>query len=169
VSHVVVAGASELSAIVAFVVQEVAPLGEWSVETLSAREETTLGYEETSDSIEQLAARLSSGEVTSIQMRRLGRTFLVALYRPGFLGEPFEQWRCVFEGAKDEMNQIYGGLQARDGITFVSLSLGDAPELNAREVSVDSFPWNDWRLVRAAVRGADGDWVERPGSASRLS
>ena len=58
-----------------------------------------------------------------------------------------------------------------DGLAFVCVGDEEGVELNDRNLSVSSFPWDEWPLLTAALRGGEAgmssDWVirERTGTS----
>lgn len=164
-SHVVVVGGPKLAPIVDFLERETRLDTDWWVGVLTADDTASLNYRDSDGPLSKLAARLNSGELASVQMRRQQPSLLlVGLYRPKFCDEPPDQWTCILEGLEDEATSLYGACRQRDDIAFVSLSVNEAPEL-PDDLSAETFPWDDWRLVRAAVRSPNGDWEERNGAA----
>ena len=165
-SHVVLAGGHELAPIVAFLERDLKVKPDWWTGALSAAEANSLNYRDIRDPLPALATRLEAGELASIQMRReRPQRLLLGLYSPHFCGEPSSLWRCVLEGAEVEMASFYDALRNIDGVTFVTLSIEEALVLASEDVSIETFPWQDWRLIQAAVRSPSGEWVERRGPA----
>jgi hypothetical protein len=63
---------------------------------------------------------------------------------------PAQNWRSV-----------WATVFRHERLLAASLSLDDGIELSDEQLSVDAFPWQESRLVIAAVRAADGAWVTR--------
>lgn len=165
-SYVVLVGGAHLAPIVAFLERELRIGTNWSVDTLAADDMATLWFRASRDPLPRLMNRLDSGELASVSMiRKRPSSFLVGLYRPRFGGEPPNQWRCILEGEKAESINLYEAARRSDGVGFVSLSVDEAPEFTADDVSMDNFPWDEWRLLCAAVRSPSGTWEERSGPA----
>lgn len=166
-SHVVLMGGPKLPPIVEVLDREIRPDTSWWVGILPTDDVASLNYRDSDDLLPRLAARLNSGELASIQMRRQRPSLLlVGIYRPKFCDEPPNQWRLIVEGLEDEVANLYAACRNSDGIAFASLSVDEAPELTNDDLSADTFPWDDWRLVRAAVRSPNGEWEERNGPAA---
>jgi len=165
-SHVLLAASHSLAPIVTFLDRELTTTPAWWVGTLDAESADTLQYVDTQERLETLAPKLVSGELASVQMRRDEPPLLVGLYRPSFCGERLALWTCVLEGSQEEIGRLYEGLRQVDGFALAALSLDEVPELACEEVSVDTFPWDAWQLIRARVRTRNGQWTERMGPAA---
>jgi hypothetical protein len=165
-SHVVLVGGPQLGPIMALLGREV-PLGaNWWIGVLPTEDATSLDYRDSNDPLPALVTRLESGELASIHMRYEGPSqLLIGIYRPNFCSEAPDLWRCIVEGSPDDATRLYAACRGGDGMAFVALSVDEAPEFSATQVSVDTFPWDDWHLVRAAVRATDDHWEERDGRA----
>ena len=108
------------------------------------------------EALDGLAAGTYSSVVVSVSSGFAG------MYCPRFAGGTLADWIVSVEGVGDH-ERLIEALLASDGLTFVATSQDDSPDYEQTHVDVESFPWDDWRLVEAAVRGADGAWVRRRG------
>lgn len=167
-SHVVLIGGPQLRSLVDVLAREVLVGGDWSVFVLLAADVASFNYKASSDPLPQLVDRLESGELASVQMScKEPPQLLVGIYPPMFCNEPPNQWRCIVEGPPDDAARLYAAILGDIGIAYVAHSVDEAPDLSSAQVSAESFPWDDWRLIRAAVLSKDGRWDEREGRASR--
>lgn len=124
-----------------------------------------LNYTDVDMPTEALRSRLVAGEICSLQAAQADPSTLFGLYAPQFCGELWNQWHCVAEGSEENAECIYRLCKKAREMTFVSRSLEEAPEVEHELVTVETFPWDYWRLKVAAVRRTDGIWEERTGHA----
>jgi hypothetical protein len=165
-SQVLLIGSHTLTSIITFLDRELTITPAWWAGTLDAEEADTLNYANTREVLASLVPRLANGQLASVQMRREEPRFLVGLYRPNFCGEPLTLWTCVLEGRQEEIGLLYDRVTDVDGLAFAALSLDEAVELSSEDVSIETFPWEAWQLIRARVRTPTAQWTERAGPAA---
>ncbi len=85
------------------------------------------------------------------------------LMAPNTFGTRLARWMgsIDFTAPAQDWRSIWATALRHERLLVASLSLDDGIELNDQQLSVDSFPWQESRLVIAAVRAADGAWVTR--------
>jgi hypothetical protein len=125
-------GSHTLAAIVRIIDRELAVTPAWWIGTLNAKEVETLIYVETREGLANLVPEIASGQLASVQMRREQPPLLVGLYRPNFGGRRPNLWTCVFEGAQEEIVDLYENVGRADGLAFVALSLDEVPGVDFR-------------------------------------
>lgn len=135
---------------------------------LRTKDRLSLEYEEVGGSIHEVKEDLLDNGLCSVQLlQSRPERLLASLYGPSFYEEASRQWRCILEGSESRVVTLYEKCKVAAGLTFASISIDEQPELGGEPLTENSFPWDDWRLIRAAVRSTDGGWEERDGSASR--
>ena len=108
---------------------------------------------------------LERGEIASFNVAQPG-LMLLFVNAPAFGESSSSGWQAVLDCSSAVAADIYRRAKLDDRMAFVALSVDDNPSVEALEVSVESFPWGDWSLIVGAVRGPDGEWVERNGPAN---
>jgi hypothetical protein len=85
------------------------------------------------------------------------------LMAPNIFGAQFARWMgsIDFTAAARDWRGIWSTALRHERLLAASLSLDDGIELSDEQLSVDKFPWQESRLVIAAVRAGDGAWVTR--------
>jgi hypothetical protein len=100
--------------------------------------------------------------VASIRTSKPGiRSALVMA--PNIFGGPLSQWMgsVDFTVPAQDWRRLWSTVLGQEGVVAASLSLDDGIELSDEQLSVDTFPWQESRLVIAGVRAANGAWVTR--------
>jgi len=121
----------------------------------------TLDYSDFNGGLEKAELSLKAGKLASFQLEEIvsGRRMLFAgVYCPNFCGEILSEWTGVVEGFKALPQETFEGLLKIPGLNFVILSRDEPLDLNQELLESSSFPWDDWRLISAAVRNAEGHW-----------
>ena len=88
---------------------------------------------------------------------------LAVLSAPNVFGGRLSQWvgPIDFTAPAQNWRPIWSTALRHERVLAASLSLDDGIELSDEQLSVDKFPWQESRLVIAAVRAANGAWVTR--------
>jgi hypothetical protein len=134
---------------------------EW-VRTLSSSSCDSFEYQETKDSLDEIRESLAAEEVVSIQFNQTeSEKMLLGLYAPRFCGGNLRQWLCVVEGSETSAVRWFDRCLGGASVEFVALCLDEYPDYEMDLVTANTFPWDDWRVVRAAARRPDGTWEER--------
>lgn len=139
-------------------------LGNLPVRTsiLRTAEIHTLDYEASQEPLPQLAHGLRSGQIGSVMLRTDSDIPRMFIFRPGFDTTDAAVWRLVFDYAGSEHLALFDSLLRCAGLIFVALSEEEGLDELPPEVTPESFPWDHWRLLCAAVAGVHpGEWVTR--------
>lgn len=148
-----------VSTMVAKVVGRVAWLG-----VLDAASCEDLCYQETGLALDAAIGGLSEGRLCSIQLRQEEpEHLLLGLYAPRFAGSVLDEWTCVVEAREEILTPFFELATQCTGLDFVALTVDEQPEFTTAYVTKESFPWDDWRLKKAAVLGESGTWEQRVG------
>ena len=125
---------------------------------------SSMKYETTGLGLEDLRAGLASGKIVSVHLAMSPPArMVIGVYAPRFCGAPLQQWTCVAEADEATARAWFGRSLADAQVAFVALCANDAPEFETERVTIENFPWGDWRVQRAAVRRTDGTWEDRTG------
>jgi hypothetical protein len=136
-----------------------------SLERLPSGRTHELKYEPTLRPWRQLEQELRSGVTTSVRLLSTSQALSWGLiFAPRFdeTGPPW--WKLVIELRTTHYDTTYQALKEIEGIAYVVVSNEDTLDLDAESIAPDRFPWNDERLVRAAVRDSIegyGSWNEQ--------
>lgn len=117
-------------------------------------------YEREAGDLELALDRLQTGELAVVVLRISQRGFRSALLMaPSIFGGRLSQWMAAIEFTAEDWRPIWDAALSERRASLVCLSIDDDLDLSDDEVSVQTFPWNESRLVAAAVRDAKGEWV----------
>lgn len=125
---------------------------------LSAQNEVSLEYAEFDRKIDDALDELAQGRVSSIQTEGRSGT-LLSIFCPSFLGGGLRDWSGSAEGSETVARRVFDELLEMDELGFLSLSEDESPDLDTAHVTVQTFPWEDWKLINAAVRDPKGRWI----------
>lgn len=129
---------------------------------LPISEEEDSKYREFHGSLEEALACLSDGRCRSIQIEGRGTSrFFGGLYRPRFEGERLADWHASLEGQDDCIEELFRELQGIKELGYIAISRDESVDFDTEHVTVETFPWSDWRLIAGAVRATDGEWLVR--------
>lgn len=137
-------------------------LGNLPVRTsiLPMAEAHTLAYTPSQEPLTQLVDELRLGEIASVMLQAETPVPRLFIFHPGFDGGDAAFWRLAFDYQGNDHFALFDALLHCTGLLFVALSEEEGLDELPREVDPESFPWNHWRLLRAAVAGLHpGDWV----------
>ena len=143
---------------------------EFSIERLPAERTHELEYEPAVISWQELERELASGQSSSIRVTCKSPALnWVLVYAPLFDDEGLPWWSTVIELRSSEYAGVFNSVKALPGILYVVASSEDTLDLDAESITIARFPWDDDRLIRAAVREKATDaWVERSGPRASI-
>ena len=124
----------------------------------------------TKGAIEALSQKFTDREIASVTFRTETNEIRYGLIlEPRFNGQDLAMWMGTVELTTEEWRPYWDKLLRFDGLAFVCVGDEEGVELSDQNLTVSSFPWNEWPLMAAALRGNEGqgsDWVvrERVGS-----
>ena len=122
--------------------------------------------------LEAIPQKFTSREIVSITFRTDPDEIRYGLIlEPHFKGQDLAMWMGTIELTTHGWRRYWERLLQFDGLAFVCVGDEEGVELNDRNLSVSSFPWDEWPLLTAALRGGEAgmssDWVirERTGTS----
>lgn len=130
---------------------------------LPTSREDALDYEAFDGCLDDALKTFGEGRHCSVQIQGTqGSTLLGGIYRPCFANGELADWSGSVEGLdEDAAERAFLELQSAEGIGYVALGGDESPDFLAEHITVDTFPWRDWRLLAGAVRNEDGQWTVR--------
>lgn len=119
-------------------------------------------YQETKAPLGEIKESLRAREIVSVQCeQRPPDKMLLGLYAPRFCGSRLQQWLCVMEGTEKSALAWFDHCYREPNMDFVAICVDEYPDFEAECITAATFPWDDWRLMRAAARRLDRSWEER--------
>ena len=117
----------------------------------------------TKAAIAAIPQKFTDREIASITLRTEAEEIRYGLIlEPRFKGQDLALWLGTIELTTEGWRRYWDRLLQSDGLTFVCVGDEEGVELNDRSLTVSSFPWDEWPLMIAALRGSSGsDWVIR--------
>ena len=110
------------------------------------------------------ARMLASG--TAIGVRLDARTDGYALIYRSRAEPAGGYWYAKLDYVRGSLSDWVGQFTHHPKVLFISIATEDGLDLDRRAlVTTQSYPWDDWRVVSAAVRDRSGEWDVRNGSA----
>jgi hypothetical protein len=124
-------------------------------------QENELAYQALDGCLNDALESFVNGKVRSVQF--FGdefSKFFGGAFCPRFSGETLEDWSGYVEGLTVE-DTSFDELRSIDGLSYIALSIEESPDFDFPQVTNETFPWSDWRLVAGAVLAEDGQWLVR--------
>jgi hypothetical protein len=136
------------------------------IEILWNKHEQGCEFETFGSNVETAIVELKDDKALALQLRpaKGASIDLCLLCSPRFSGLASRLWYASIDGITDPERFRVEGLRTM-GMEFISLSIEDSLDLDhLTEITDETFPWQDWRLVEAAV-GDPGQVPVRHGPA----
>jgi hypothetical protein len=126
----------------------------------------------TKRAIEGLSQKFTDREIAAVTFRTETDEIRYGLIlEPRFNGQDLSMWMGTVELTTEEWRPYWDKLLRFDGLAFACVGDEEGVELSDRSLTVSSFPWNEWPVLAAALRGSEGkgsDWVVRERDGSTL-
>lgn len=143
----------------------------YTVEVLPVQYTTSLEYHQAETNLEQVYANAIGGEISSVRFRSEGTHLTWALlFAPSFGPDRARPWTGVVELRHADYRPLFDELLEEKGLDFLIVSQEETLDLEPDSLDPSTFPWNDPRIIAAAVRkssGAAREWLVRSGPAAR--
>jgi len=140
-----------------------------TVEVLTAAKTPDLEYRRVETDFQTVCNELASGTLSSVRLRSDGaRVAWALLFGPSFGSDRASPWTGVVEVRYSGWGPIFDRIVRRGDVDFAVVSLEETLDLVPSTLSALTFPWDDPRLIRAAVPtnlGQPREWVVRDGPA----
>lgn len=141
----------------------------YTIEVLRTENTHGLEYHPVDADLDEVCAELTAGVLSSIRLRSVGADGTWALlYGPTFARDRPRPWTGVVELRHPRYKPLFEQLVGRGDLDFVVVSLEETLDLTAGSMTPSTFPWDDWRLIMAALPNGEGltrEWVIRAGPA----
>jgi hypothetical protein len=124
-----------------------------------------LEYESTSLTLVEALPLLERGEIAAVLGRAATKSRQLFIFPPHFRGGESSNWELTAD-VEGSRASLFDELQQPAGVILVVLAREDSLDLEPDNMSPDGFPWNDWRLIKAALRRDDGSWLIGHGPAA---
>ncbi len=116
------------------------------------------------DYLETLSRQLTDGQVLSATFRTESKEVRYGLIiRPHYGGQNRSIWMGTVELVTTEWRPYWEALLQFDGLSFVCVGDEEGVELTDDNLTVTSFPWDEWPLLVGALRAEEegNSWVIR--------
>lgn len=141
----------------------------YTIDVLRTEDTRGLEYRPVDVDLDNASAQLTRGALSSIRFRSDGADVAWALlYGPTFARDRPRPWTGVVELRHSRYQSLFEQLVRQGDLDFVVVSQEETLDLTPASLTPSSFPWDDWRLIKAALPGAPGperEWVIRVGPA----
>lgn len=128
----------------------------------------------TEGAIQSLPQKFTNREIASVTFRTEPDEIRYGLIlEPCFNGQDLRMWMGTIELTTEGWRQYWDRLLQFDGLIFVCVGDEEGVELTDGNLSISSFPWDEWPLLAAALRSTGemgSEWVirERAGISPSL-
>ena len=116
-------------------------------------------------SLEAIPQQFAAREIALVTFRtEIDKIRYGLILEPRFKGQDLTMWMGTIELTTTEWRPYWDRLLQFDGLAFVCVGDEEGVELSDQDLSVASFPWDEWPLLAAALRGSDAqgaEWVIR--------
>ena len=137
-----------------------------TIRVLPQKTAESLEFADTEASVDVIFSRLRRGSLASAQLRPDHDPSALAIVQaPHFLGSKLGLWYCAFEFDSEDEDVILEKIADIQGLRFASIAVDDGLDLEVKDVTEESFPWQHWRLILGGVRSESGEWIVREGPA----
>jgi len=158
------AGSSDLRPIVQ-AAQVVLGKESFRAERLPSERTHELDYEPAAGAWVDFEDDLSSARASSLRfMVESGSLRWLLIYAPNFDSQGVPWWSLVVETRARDYAELFRSMREVPGLRYVIVSNEDTLDLHEAALDPETFPWDDDRLIRAALV-AGGSWVDRHGPA----
>lgn len=114
-------------------------------------------YSATKEAVEALSGKLTDGQIVSVTFRTRAEGVRYGLIlKPRYSGHDLSMWMGTVELTTDDWRRYWDALLAFDSLAFVCVGDEEGVELTDDNLSVASFPWNEWPMMAGALRTERG-------------
>ena len=134
-----------------------------------ATDKESLEYTDTQDTLRSAIEMIEQGSITSFTFfPKNGPIGFVMICSPHFVGDRMPLWFGSVDYDGLEWKILFNRLLEVEGLQFLTVSVEEGPELEARELNASTFPWDHCGLIVGAVKNCSSttnDWVVKNGPA----
>lgn len=115
----------------------------------------------TKDALEAIAKKFADGQIASATFRtESGGVRYGLILEPRYNGQDLSVWMGTVELTTDDWRPYWDALLLFDALAFVCVGEEEGVELTDGNLTVDSFPWDEWPLLVGALRAEGGSrWL----------
>ncbi len=161
-------GSNSLAPVQSAIESALADLG-YTIEVLQTEDTSGLKYRLADADLDAVCARLATGELSSVRLRSDGADVAWALlFGPTFGSDCPRPWTGALELRHTQYRPLFEQLVKGKDLDFVVVSQEETLDLTPAAITSTTFPWNDWRLIMAALPSGSAqnqEWVIRAGPA----
>jgi hypothetical protein len=118
----------------------------------------------TKEFMEIVSGKLTDGRLVSVTIRTDCEDIRYGLIsRPDSGGYFRSMWMGTVEVTTEDWRRYWDALLRFESLAFVCVGDEEGVELTDENLTVDSFPWDEWPILVGALRAGDGEtgWVVR--------
>lgn len=121
----------------------------------------------TEHALEAISRRFADGQIASVTFRtESGGVRYGLILQPRYSGQNLSMWMGTLELTTKDWRRYWDALLQFDALAFVCVGDEEGVELTDDDLTVNSFPWDEWPMLAGALRAGEGGagWVirERP-------
>lgn len=124
----------------------------------------------TKEAIDDLSRRFATAQIRSVTFRTESESVRYGLIlAPHCWGQDLSMWMGTVELTDEDWRQCWDVLLRHDSLAFVCAGNEEGVELTDDQLTIASFPWDEWPMLAAALRteGDDRGWVTRERTTAR--
>lgn len=126
----------------------------------------------TEDVVEAIFRKLADGQIASATFRTKSEGVRYGLIlQPRYNGQNLSMWMGTLELTTEDWRRYWDALLRFEALAFVCVGDEEGVELTDDDLTVSSFPWDEWPMLAGALRGGEGatGWVMRERTSARRS
>jgi hypothetical protein len=118
----------------------------------------------TKDALEALSRKFTDGQIVAATFRTESEGVRYGLIlKPCYGGQDLSMWMGTVEVTTEDWRRYWDALLQFGSLAFVCVGDEEGVELTDGNLTVASFPWDEWPTLAGALRAGDGGtgWVIR--------
>src|SRR5262245_14022875 len=143
--------------------------GRYTISTTSAIEKTSLEYSDRQVTLREAIKDMEEGKITSFLLfPEAGPVSFAIICVPFFVGDPQPLWFGAIDHEGIEWKELVNRLLEVEELRFVTVSVEEGLDLEDKDLTINTFPWDHWRLIFGALRtstSTSDSWEVRKGPA----
>ncbi len=168
-AQIVISFGSENFECVKNAVQKAIGEEDYTADFTTARSVEEMTLVPTDQTLEAVCAKLLAGTITNICLHMKNKTpiHFVNFFAPNFCGASLSCWQGIIEYKEDDFEILFNDLLSFTCLRYVCVGMEEGPELEQRQMNLETFPFDEEPLMLSAFREDDRTpgWRIRRGPA----
>lgn len=141
---------------------------DFNLKVLENEKADSLSYENSTEPIDTVLSQIASYKLASaIVYPKESNISYASIHIPNLYEDDINCWGAVIEINNINFDGFFIRLLNIEGLRIISISLEEGLELNAKSLTLNSFPWTQNNLIVAAIL-EDNFWQVKLGNSYQL-